>query len=106
MMSMFSSFDALFAESFGQKVKFTTTTGGPDPAPAIEGSSTRGKLAEESVIKKSTTSGSEGNNKSSSSSPPAANLSKGSSQQQRRRRTPRFAPELDGVHCFETILPY
>ncbi|PPR94102.1 hypothetical protein GOBAR_AA26558 [Gossypium barbadense] len=39
------------------------------------------------------------------------NLSKSSSSSvvktpQKQRLRPRFAPELDGVHCFETIIPY
>ncbi|KAK0591568.1 hypothetical protein LWI29_004086 [Acer saccharum] len=73
MMSIFSSFDALCAEFYGQKFDFS------DAAKPKQ---------EASLIKRS--SGFEGNNKTEE-------------QQQRRRRIqestrrPRFAPELDGV---------
>ncbi|EEF37954.1 conserved hypothetical protein [Ricinus communis] len=91
MMSMFSSFDALCAESSGQKLKFSVGSaiqdGNKATAPA------------NSMKKKSGTDGER------SVSPPE-NV-KGSSQPpQQERRRPRFAPEFDGVHCFETILPY
>ncbi|TXG48524.1 hypothetical protein EZV62_024399 [Acer yangbiense] len=76
------SFDALCAEFYGQKFDFSAAAKPKQEA---------------SLIKRS--SGFEGNNKTEE-------------QQQRRRRIreatrrPRFAPELDGVHCFETILPF
>ncbi|KAG5229481.1 hypothetical protein OIU76_022773 [Salix suchowensis] len=83
MTSMFSSFDALCAESFGKKLNFS--------------------LPEVESTKKSVMHERNKDTSSASSKSPPASINK-SSQQQRRR--PRFAPELDGVHCFETILPY
>ncbi|OMO97786.1 hypothetical protein COLO4_14365 [Corchorus olitorius] len=82
MMSMFSSFEALFADSIGRKMYFTTPTDQPKAD----------KVSSVEVNKKDT---------DKNSSPPA-NVKK-PPQQQRLR--PRFALELDGVHCFETILP-
>ncbi|GMI96285.1 hypothetical protein like AT5G54165 [Hibiscus trionum] len=85
MMSMFSSFEVLLSDYFGQNMKFTAT-----PAE-------KSKPTEVSSIK--------GNNKetvskNSSPPPPVAKTP------QKQRLRPRFAPELDGVHCFETIIPY
>ncbi|KAJ6677432.1 hypothetical protein OIU85_010584 [Salix viminalis] len=91
MTSMFSSFDALCAESFGQKLNFSFTAPGEGSRPEVE--STKKSVMHE---------GNKDTSSASSKSPPAS-INK-SLQQQRRR--PRFAPELDGVHCFETILPY
>ncbi|EOY23698.1 hypothetical protein QUC31_008388 [Theobroma cacao] len=81
MMSLFSSFEALWADSYGQKMKFSGSTeqAKPKKVSCLEGS------------KKETDK--------NSSSP--ANIKK---PQQLLR--PRFAAELDGVHCFETIIPY
>lgn len=72
IMSMFSSFDALFAESFGQKVAFSW------PPVSTKDVQTK-KLPENQQV-----------------------------QQKKSKTTSstRFAPELDGVHCFETIIPY
>ncbi|XVF10175.1 hypothetical protein REPUB_Repub07fG0160000 [Reevesia pubescens] len=89
MMSMFSSFEALWADSEGQKMKFT----------AAPTSTEQVKPKKFSLL--------EGNKKDNlekdkNSSPPAT--AKKPQQQQRLR--PRFAPELDGIHCFETIIPY
>lgn len=39
----------------------------------------------------------------------SSSISKGKASpenQQPRQRKTRFAPELDGVHCFESIIPY
>ncbi|KAB1205204.1 hypothetical protein CJ030_MR7G021968 [Morella rubra] len=81
MMSMFSSFDALCAESYGQKVSLSMgPTKEPKPKPkerAPEGYST-----------------------------PPKHCSGQRQPQEKQQRMPRFAPELDGVHCFETIVPY
>ncbi|KAL5737088.1 hypothetical protein ACOSQ2_031886 [Xanthoceras sorbifolium] len=89
MMSIFfSSFDALCAEFYRQKIDFSA-------APA-------GKPKQEASSMKR--SGSEANKSPSPSSGRP-------SEEQRLRiregaRRARFAPELDGVHCFETIVPY
>ena len=79
MMSMFSSFDALC-----QKLSFSM-----------------GHSSKPLVPMKN--NGEEGN--SNSTTP--GQISKAPLQQPRsQQRNPRFAPELDGVHCFETIVPY
>ncbi|KAL8551128.1 hypothetical protein ACS0TY_000272 [Phlomoides rotata] len=77
-MSLFSSFEAFCAESFGHKVDFS-------PAPAFF-------ICKQDPAK-------------------IEELSKGkdvnsASTDRRRIRTPRFAVELDGLNCFETILPF
>ncbi|CAA0813065.1 Unknown protein [Striga hermonthica] len=89
-MSMFSSFDALCAESFfGQKIglfSFPATSGHDD-----------GKTPELKIglVKKG---------KEVNSPPP--HPEKKRTEDRRRVRAARFAPELDGVYCFETIIPY
>lgn len=85
MMSMFSSFDAFCKEFYEQKVKFSGVSSTPNErskATAVESMKKKG------MEKKS--------------SPSSENVKESLKQQ----RKPRFAPELDGVHCFETILPY
>lgn len=45
--------------------------------------------------------------KASTSSPVTVNSKQEEKESSKRRvQLPRFAPELDGVHCFETIVPY
>lgn len=85
MMSMFSSFDALMAENFGQKV------GASSFRPLIN---KQRVVSSEKQIKDQT---------------PASSISKGKASpenQDGRQRMTRFAPELDGVNCFESIIPY
>nr|XP_017256910.1 PREDICTED: uncharacterized protein LOC108226458 [Daucus carota subsp. sativus] len=88
MMSMFSSFDALMAESFGQKVGLSW--------PLI----TKQRAVSSEREKKEETHGA--SNKSSSVSKEKASPG----NQENRLRKARFAPELDGVNCFESIIPY
>lgn len=97
MMSIFSSFDALSAEFFGQKLSLakpsTTETKQQEVAVGPFVSDTKTTAAPPSnpsarVVKKA-----------GEASPPS------SSRQQLQKRQ-RFALELDGVHCFETIVPY
>ncbi|TYG54799.1 hypothetical protein ES288_D09G220000v1 [Gossypium darwinii] len=90
MMSMFSSFEALLFDSHTQK-KYTATSTPIEKAKPNEVSCSEGN-------KKETT---EFNNLS----PPPSSSSVVKTPQKQRLR-PRFAPELDGVHCFETIIPY
>ncbi|TYH55123.1 hypothetical protein ES332_D09G216100v1 [Gossypium tomentosum] len=93
MMSMFSSFEALLFDSHTQK-KYTATSTPIEKAKPNEVSCSEGN-------KKETT---EFNNLS----PPPSSSSSSSVVEtpQKQRLRPRFAPELDGVHCFETIIPY
>ncbi|KAB1205207.1 hypothetical protein CJ030_MR7G021965 [Morella rubra] len=78
-MSMFSPFDALCAESKGHKMSlWTSSNKEPKPTP-------------KPVEKEGTST--------------TTNVSKPQQPLQKQRR-PRFAPEIDGIHFFETILPY
>lgn len=86
-MSMFSSFDALMAESFGHKVGVSQSM-----------------ITKERVVS---------TEKQVKEETPASNkdisVSKGKASpenQQHKPRKTRFAPELDGVHFFESIIPY
>ncbi|KAG8381588.1 hypothetical protein BUALT_Bualt06G0137100 [Buddleja alternifolia] len=88
-MSIFSSFEALCAESsFGQKVGFSwpysnSNTNKKEPAAVkIDDDLKKGKEVNSSFQPTTT------------------------KKKPENRRRPRFAPELDGLHCFETILPY
>ncbi|KAK9292145.1 hypothetical protein L1049_020104 [Liquidambar formosana] len=83
-------FDAVCAESNGWKFGFSLA---PSPAKE-ERSKVSTSLSSTEVNKKE---------KAGGSSPPV-NAKRTEHQQQ--KRNPRFAPELDGVHCFETIVPY
>ncbi|GMP70738.1 hypothetical protein CsSME_00029461 [Camellia sinensis var. sinensis] len=83
-MSLFSSFDALCAEYLGQKVGFSWAKARKvdlDSSAVGHGKKTSSPM----IVKES------------------SNKSKEEGKQQRR---PRFAPELDGVNCFETIVLY
>ncbi|KAJ8554237.1 hypothetical protein K7X08_024915 [Anisodus acutangulus] len=85
MMSIFSSFDALSAEIFGQKMNLLKQQQqGVGPI-----------VSESKTVATPPCAGDL--NKAGEASPPP------SSSQQKR---PRFALEFDGVHCFETIIPY
>ncbi|NP_001352407.1 uncharacterized protein LOC101248852 [Solanum lycopersicum] len=89
IMSIFSSFDALSAEIFGLKVT-------PSWAPA-----TSDNKQQQGLLSHRKTAASPTSNSST------AELNKaGEAAPAQQRRRPRFAPELDGLHCFETILPY
>ncbi|PIN22916.1 hypothetical protein CDL12_04353 [Handroanthus impetiginosus] len=89
-MSIFSSFDAVCAEFFGQKVGFSSAQSPSNSNKQVPAVAASVKIDD---LKK-------GKEVNSSSQPP------NKPEVPRRKRTPRFAPELDGVHCFETILPY
>ncbi|KAB5521827.1 hypothetical protein DKX38_026146 [Salix brachista] len=90
MNSMFSSFDAFCAELLGQKLRSSfpiatndcitkrVSTGGDDS-----------KVEEDKLMKK--------NGEGSSSR---------SSAGKQEKKVPRFAPEFDGLNCFETIVNY
>ncbi|KAG4187552.1 hypothetical protein ERO13_A08G109100v2 [Gossypium hirsutum] len=82
MNSIFSSFDALWGELLGQAVRssFASTTN-KDCVRLFNG---RVKVTTEEDIKKKQ----QGN------------------VEKKQQRAPRFAPELDGLHCFETLVSY
>ncbi|GMI76546.1 hypothetical protein like AT1G32928 [Hibiscus trionum] len=76
MNSIFSSFDALCAEFLGQAVK-------PFFASATHKDGVSGGVVPEDMKKKQQ-----------------------GSVEKKQQRAPRFAPELDGLHCFETLVSY
>ncbi|KAB2069822.1 hypothetical protein ES319_A08G117200v1 [Gossypium barbadense] len=82
MNSIFSSFDALWGELLGQAVRssFASTTN-KDGVRLFNG---RVKVTTEEDIKKKQ----QGN------------------VEKKQQRAPRFAPELDGLHYFETLVSY
>lgn len=101
MMSLFSSFEALCGESYGYNFKFTSEVPNPKAdSSSVSSSVVRSVEKDGKDNSKSNTSNSDHNRNSSSPSPPSH-----VSQVQKQRR-PRFAPELDGVNCFETIIPF
>ncbi|KAM3247611.1 hypothetical protein P3L10_009378 [Capsicum annuum] len=101
MMSIFSSFDALSAEIFGQKVTRSWPPATSDNKQPAVGPTVSDRKA--AAVSPPSTSSNGGLNKAGEAAAPSTSKSVSRPQQQRR---PRFAPELDGVHCFETIIPY
>ncbi|KAG5235815.1 hypothetical protein OIU76_025784 [Salix suchowensis] len=85
MNSMFSSFDAACNEFLNQKVKSSFAFTAMDSTTRRVSSSTVG---EDDLIK---------NQEGSSSR---------SWTGKQEKKTPRFAPELDGLNCFETFVNY
>ncbi|PIM98403.1 hypothetical protein CDL12_29117 [Handroanthus impetiginosus] len=90
-MSIFSSFDALCAESVGRKVSLSDFA--PPPSNAIERVPGGGGSVKIDDLKK-------GKEANSSSQPEKK------AEDRRRMRALRFAPEFDGVYSFETIVGY
>lgn len=92
-MSMFSTFDAFSAESLGHKASFSwPSVAGLKKEATVSGSSSPSSGSQGATASDIGNKGKDGIKK------PEVN--------QRPRRQPRFAVELDGVHCFETIIPY
>ncbi|CAN4085632.1 unnamed protein product [Withania somnifera] len=100
MMSIFSSFDALSAEFFGQKLSLSKA---PSTLTIQQQQGIGSILVSDhkTVATLPSTSSSTGDliKKAGEASQPSS-----SRQQQQKRQ--RFALEFDGVHCFETIIPY
>ncbi|PON83661.1 hypothetical protein TorRG33x02_204670 [Trema orientale] len=99
MMSMFSSFDALF----GDISNFSIGAGKPNAMgiPPPPSSSTTTSLGSVKNDKREEDTKSKNDNDGAS-----MNSTTTQRKQLLQQRMPRFAPELDGLHCFETILPY
>ncbi|XP_015069206.1 uncharacterized protein LOC107013841 [Solanum pennellii] len=103
MMSIFSSFDALSAEILGQKVNHSwapPTSDNKQQRGAGVGPIVSDRNIAVSVSPPSTSVTSKLNK--TEEAPPPSSSSKSPSRPRRRK----FAPELDGVYCFETIPPY
>ncbi|PON71973.1 Avr9/Cf-9 rapidly elicited protein [Parasponia andersonii] len=95
MMSMFSSFDALFVEisKFSIGAGKPNAMGIPPPPPPPSASSlgsVKNDKREENIKNKNDSDGASMNS---------------TTTQRKQQRMPTFAPEFDGLHCFETILP-
>ena len=89
MNSMFSSFDALCAQLLGQKVRSSLALTAMDcNTKRVLTAGDDSKVAEDKLIK----------NREGSSSRSVA--------RKQEKKVPRFAPELDGLNCFETIVNY
>ncbi|GAA0187030.1 hypothetical protein Leryth_000215 [Lithospermum erythrorhizon] len=93
MMSLFSSFDVLCAETFGQKVSLPW--GSPEE-------DKKQQLVKDTKFVSSPSNDHVGINKGKN----GISSSDGKISGGRKQRRPRFAVELDGVHCFESIVPY
>ncbi|KAL2249105.1 UNVERIFIED_CONTAM: hypothetical protein Sindi_2384200 [Sesamum indicum] len=82
LMPILTPFDALFADAIRRKVAALSRP----PSPPNKEAQTTNDMKKVKEV----------------GGPSAAKM-----QDDRRRfRGLRFAPELDGIHCFETILPY
>ncbi|KAL7191024.1 hypothetical protein ACSBR2_023155 [Camellia fascicularis] len=98
MNSIFSSFEAVCAEFMGQTVKASL------PIIPFSSNNKNNKVILQSQHKLiSTTKNSNNNIEEGKSSPPPPVSPSTSSQ---RKAAARFAPELDGLHCFETLVPF
>ncbi|GMY30662.1 hypothetical protein FCV25MIE_25904 [Fagus crenata] len=91
MNSIFSSFDALCAEFLGQKVRASF----PSVIKVDRNIQTERHEASDNVNKRQ-------QHGDPSSSPPQP----GSVRKDRQQKAPRFALELDGLNCFETLVSY
>ena len=90
MMSMFSPFDILSGEIFGQKT---------NNMPSSHSSGSKKSLPEAVKL-----------DDGQSPPPPQKKQQQGIESEEmmrgrRQRKVPRFGVEFDGLHCFETILP-
>ncbi|KAH7839878.1 hypothetical protein Vadar_009896 [Vaccinium darrowii] len=98
MNSIFSSFDAVCAELLGQRVKASLPSSSSwnkcEGGVKSHQSSTEIQLNTSSITE------------AKSSSPAAAAYTKSTGKQQQQKRAARFAPELDGLNCFETLVSY
>ncbi|KAK8497169.1 hypothetical protein V6N13_026900 [Hibiscus sabdariffa] len=79
MNSIFSSFDALCAEFWGQAIRPSFASSTQSAAKAV----TTNKVLSQDMNRKQ-----QGN------------------VEKKQQRAPRFALELDGLHCFETLVSY
>ncbi|KAI8019136.1 hypothetical protein LOK49_LG04G02942 [Camellia lanceoleosa] len=101
MNSIFSSFDAVCAEFMGQTVKASL------PIIPFSSNNNNNKAIIQSQHKLiSTTKNSNNNIKEGKSSSPPLSPPVSPSTPSQRKTAARFAPELDGLHCFESLVPF
>ncbi|KAG5563588.1 hypothetical protein RHGRI_006134 [Rhododendron griersonianum] len=103
MNSIFSSFDAVCAEILGQSVRASLK---PSSWCKCDG----GVKSHQPSREITTTENNSGNSSTTegkpSPSPAAAACTRRSRQQQQKGAAARFAPELDGLNCFETLVSF
>ncbi|GAB4858608.1 hypothetical protein Ancab_010082 [Ancistrocladus abbreviatus] len=99
MFSIFSSFEALCAESSGRKVSLSW--------PSSERKEERKGLSAVDGLKKDDAE-KETRTPVMPKDTSSRSIADGNqiTRNNNLKRNPRFAVELDGVHCFETIVPY
>ena len=99
LTSIFSSFDALYAElSYGQKLGFSLDS--------LKDSNSKAKVEEVSSFTAAASSSSVESIQKKKRSTPTPPSQPGREKRTQPPMRPRFAPEFDGIHCFETIVPY
>jgi hypothetical protein len=87
MNSLFSSFDFLFAEFLGQTVKASFFPSAPKAGRSDSiATATGGFKSQHDGV------------------PNPKKATENVNKKQQPKKTPRFAPELDGLNCFETIV--
>ncbi|KAK3042064.1 hypothetical protein RJ639_001766 [Escallonia herrerae] len=96
LTSLFSSFDALSAEKVGTYC-FSR-------APAVDTAEDKHAAVSDPKGASSAVEAMKKDKQVGSAPPPPGAVKKPQNGQGQQRRAPRFAVELDGVHCFETIL--
>ncbi|XP_057969692.1 uncharacterized protein LOC131158815 [Malania oleifera] len=105
MNSMFSSFDAFCAELLGQKMvkpSFPSMNDLMQKKKINNNNLNQSRVVgEEKAADYANCKRREQGDSSSSSS-----AARGRSGREVKKAQPRFAPELDGLHCFETLVSY
>jgi hypothetical protein len=91
MNSLFSSFDFLFAEFLGQTVKASFFPSAP-------------KAGRSDSTATATATAIGGVKSQHDGVPNPKKATENVNKKQQLKKTPRFAPELDGLNCFETIV--
>lgn len=104
MNSIFSSFDAVCAEILGQSVRASLK---PSSWSKCDGGVKSHQQSRE-IKTKENNSGNSSTTEGKPSAPPAAAACtrRRSRQQQQKGAAARFAPELDGLNCFETLVSF
>ncbi|GMH08828.1 hypothetical protein Nepgr_010668 [Nepenthes gracilis] len=108
MMPIVTPFDDLFAELFGRKSSLNRTSSEPK-AKEVPAHVEREGLTSIDGCSLKNDSGSDNKEIGARISMPVQGNSQTDQNRPRpeeHRINPRFAAELDGVHCFETIVPY
>ncbi|GAB4826111.1 hypothetical protein Ancab_008981 [Ancistrocladus abbreviatus] len=101
MLSLFTFFDALSAESLGRKVSLSW------PSTERKTEERRGSSAADGLKRdRDNSAQKESRNSAPGKDTPSPSVSRNQISRKTLKKNPRFAVELDGVHCFETIVPY